>query len=323
MARRVLQLITGITVGGAENHLLTLCEGLVERGHDVTVAYLKGEGELREAFEAAGCTVVAIDIGADADPLGLARLLGHVRGEEYDVIHGHLFHGTVYGAAVAALTRDTRFVVSKHNDHPFWDEQPYRTIHDLAMTQADRVVCLSEHVRQYLLETTRVAPGDVETIHYGLDPAPFDEVPPETVASVRSELSGNGPLVGTVGRLTEQKDFPVLVRAFGRVSESVPDARLAVVGRGEEKADLRALTRRLGIEDRVTFTGFREDIPALMHAFDVFALPSRWEGFGVVFLEAMAAGTPIVASDTSAIPEVVGRGDDSAGRLVEPGDVAG
>jgi glycosyltransferase involved in cell wall biosynthesis len=323
MARRVLQLITGITVGGAENHLLTLCEGLVDRGHDVTVAYLKGAGELREEFEAAGCTVVPIDIRADADPLGLLRLFRHVRRNDYDVIHAHLFHGTVYGAAVAAFLRDTKLVVSKHNDHPFWAEQPYKTIHDLAMTQANDVVCLSDHVREYLLETTRVSPEIVRTVYYGLDPAPFDERDDSEIAAVRRELSEDGPLVGTVGRLTEQKDLPVLLRAFDQVLEAVPDAHLAIVGRGEQENDLRALARQLGTADQVTFTGFRDDVPALMCAFDVFALSSRWEGFGVVFLEAMAARTPIVASDTSAIPEVVGRGADSAGRLVEPGDVDG
>jgi glycosyltransferase involved in cell wall biosynthesis len=82
---------------------------------------------------------------------------------------------------------------------------------------------------------------------------------------------------------------------------------------------LKRLSNKLGLEDAVTFTGFRSDIPALMHAFDVFVLPSRWEGFGMVFLEAMAAETPVVGSNTSAIPEVVADGE--TGILCEPGNV--
>lgn len=312
---RVLHVITGIDVGGAENHLLSLCEGLVERGFDVTVAYLKGEGELARQFRDAGCDVVRIGIRADVDPVGFARLLGHVARRDYDVVHGHLFHGNVYGVTAGTLAGVPVVVSSKHNDPPFWDEQPYRFVHDLTVNRVDRVFPISENVARYLEETTSVPPERVQTIRYGIDTSPFDSV--ADVPAVRSEFGG-AELVGTVARLTEQKDLGTLVRAFARVAGE-HDAHLAIVGRGERRDELERIAADCGVSSAVTFTGFREDVPALMGAFDVFVLPSRWEGLGVVFLEAMAAGTPVVASDTSAIPEVVD--DGTTGFLCPPGDV--
>jgi glycosyltransferase involved in cell wall biosynthesis len=188
------------------------------------------------------------------------------------------------------------------------------------LDRIDSVITISNHIRSHLLEVTNADPKTVQTVHYGFDPSPFDAVDSETVRETRAEFAtGDEPLIGTVARLTEQKDLSTLLKAFEQVLEDHPDARLVVVGRGEEETPLRRLAEQLGINGRTTFTGFRRDVPELMHVFDVFALPSRSQGIGGVFLEAMAAETPVVASDTSAIPEVVADGE--TGVLCQPGDV--
>lgn len=319
---RVLHVISGIDVGGAENHLLTLCTCLAERDYDVTVAYLKGKGGLADEFRAAGTSVVEVGIRADADPLGFLNLVRHVRNADYDIVHGHLFHGNVYGVTAAALGGVPNIVSSKHNDPPFWRRQPYAFIHEVTLRQADLVLPISDHVREYLLANSRVERAKVETVHYGLDPSPFDSVGEDIVAETRAEfVDDETPLLGTVARLTEQKDLETLLRSFANVREDGTGAHLAIVGRGEQAERLQSLAADLGVVPYVTFTGFREDIPALMRAFDVFALTSRWEGFGVVLLESMAARTPVIVSDVSAIPEVVE--DKKTGLLVEPGNVQG
>lgn len=315
----VFHLITGIDVGGAENHLLDLCSGLVDHGFDVTVGYLKGDGELASDFRDAGCTVRRIGIRTDVDPLGFLSLVRLLRSVNTDILHAHLFHSNVYGVLAAGIAGVDEVVVTKHNDEPFWQDQPIRTVHDLLLRRIDRVVTISDHVREYLLDVSAVDPETVTTVRYGLNPTPFDELDPAIVLKTRREFAADDdPLVGTVARLTEQKDLPTLLRAFARVLEAVPDARLVIVGRGEEEDVLRSLSTELCISNSVVFAGFRTDVPALMTAFDVFVLPSRWEGFGVVFMEAMAAGTPVVASDVSAIPEVVVDGE--TGFLCRPGD---
>jgi len=122
-----------------------------------------------------------------------------------------------------------------------------------------------------------------------------------------------------VGRLTEQKGHTYLLDAFAQVMRVLPAARLLVIGDGELRPTLERRATRLGLHGSVIFTGRREDVPRLMMALDVLALPSLWEGFGLVLLEAMAAGKPIVASRVSAIPEIVADGE--TGLLVPPRDV--
>ncbi|MDS0253970.1 glycosyltransferase [Haloarcula argentinensis] len=317
----VLHVISGIDVGGAENHLLMLLDGLSSRGFDVTVAYLKGDGELASDFREAGCSVERIGIRSDFDPLGFGKLVTKIVRNDYDLVHTHLFHGDIYGATAATVAGVPAIISSKHNDPPYWQEQPYKLIHDLSLSRTDRVLPISEHVRDYLLETSRISPNQVQTVRYGISPTEFDGVSERDVQSVRRDfVDDNTPLVGTVARLTEQKNLETLLRAFEQVKDRVPDAHLAIVGRGEEEDRLKRLAETHDIEDDVTFSGFRTDIPELMHAFDVFALPSLWEGFGVVFLEAMAAQTPVVASEVSAIPEVVADGE--TGLLCPPMDEA-
>jgi glycosyltransferase involved in cell wall biosynthesis len=127
--------------------------------------------------------------------------------------------------------------------------------------------------------------------------------------------------VGIVGRVSRQKAQDVLVRAARRVLDRRPDATFVVAGGTQEPAfetDVRSLAGTLGIADRVRFTGHVDDVPALFGALDVLAAPSRWEGYGLVLAEAMAAGVPIVARDLGAIREVTG--DGAAAILVAPDD---
>jgi glycosyltransferase involved in cell wall biosynthesis len=316
----VLHVISGLDVGGAENHLSVLADGLTSKGYEVTIAYLKGSGGLKQEFNDLGCTVRQIGIRYDADPLGFIRLLHHMITNEYDIVHTHLFHADMYGVQAAKLANVPTIISSKHNDPPFWRVQPYAALHNTSLAQTDRVIAISDHVRDYLIENSRAMPELVQTVRYGLPTEKFDSLSETSVRGVRdSFVDTNQKLVGTVARLTEQKNLGSLLAAFRVVNQRVPGSHLVIAGQGEEEQSLISEAEDLGISSNVTFTGFRSDIPQLMSAFDVFALPSIWEGFGVVFLEAMAAGTPTVASDVSAIPEVVAH--QETGLLCSPTDV--
>ena len=107
-----------------------------------------------------------------------------------------------------------------------------------------------------------------------------------------------------VGRLIEQKDHATLLRAFARVHAEHPDTRLAILGWGPLEGQTQGLARELGIADAVVLPGRVEPRDWLLRA-DVFAHSSRWEGFGLVLLEAMLAGLPVVATRVSAVPEIV------------------
>ncbi|MFW6084149.1 MAG: glycosyltransferase family 4 protein [Gemmatimonadota bacterium] len=183
--------------------------------------------------------------------------------------------------------------------------------------KADRVYVTSE----YAAEAARRAYGlDEDRLH--VVPEALDEAVRERAAAAGApHLERRGPFVLSVARQYRRKDTPTLLRAFRRVLRDVPEARLRIVGDGPELPSSRRLAARLDLDGRVVFTGSLSTAEALDEEYRrarVFCLPSRQEGFGIVFLEAMAYGLPIAAVEAAAVPEVAPHGETSL--LSAPGD---
>jgi glycosyltransferase involved in cell wall biosynthesis len=142
----------------------------------------------------------------------------------------------------------------------------------------------------------------LKQIYYAVNVEKFENAKPAQDLKFPGEL-----VIGTVARLMPQKSLPTLLGAFSQFQKQQA-SRLIIVGTGDLEESLKALAAKLGISEKVTWTGKRADIPEVMKAFDIFALTSIYEGFGLVLLEAMAAGVPVVASNVSAIPEVLDQG---------------
>ena len=225
-----------------------------------------------------------------------------------------MVHGDVYGSIAANVLR-VPFVSSRHNDDRYL-LGPFRYVDRAFMRRVRRLVAISDSVREFLVRAGLPA-NKLLTIHYGLDavPAAPSELTPE-----QAGIAAEAPLVLAIGRLIAQKDHETLVRAFAQLREHHPDARLAILGWGELEAETRALTQELGVADAVVLPG-RVEPQAWLERADVFAHTSRWEGFGIVLLEAMLASLPVVATRVSAVPEIVA--DGQTGLLVEAGDHAG
>lgn len=179
--------------------------------------------------------------------------------------------------------------------------------------RAALVIAISNAVRTYLTNFyVRLPPERVVTIYYSLDAVPYLAVQPEAVARLRKEwgISEETIVVGTAARLVPQKSLDTLIEGFAVfASRCAAPAKLVIAGCGPLEADLREHARKHGIVDRVVWTGFREDVPVVMSAFDIFAFTSLYEDFGLVVLEAMAARRPVIASRSNALPEVVADGE--------------
>jgi glycosyltransferase involved in cell wall biosynthesis len=187
--------------------------------------------------------------------------------------------------------------------------------------RAGHVIAISDAVNHYVQDRLALTEGSITTIHYGVDTAPYRDVSVDAVAKLRTEWGGGGDcwLIGTVARLVPQKAVHSLIEAYARYRRHASKAsRLIIVGQGPLEAALKALADNLGIASEVTWAGFREDIPVVMRALDLFVLTSIYEGFGLVLLEAMAAARPVLATSVSATPEVVA--DGRTGVLVPPLD---
>ena len=270
----------------------------------------------------AGVAIEPLGMARYGDPRPIARLRGTMRRLRPDILHAHLPPAELYARlALAAGGPASAFVVSRHNDDRFYRGPWHREVGAWVARRADIVIAVSDAVREHTHRYLGVSAAKTRTIRHGIDPEAFARVTPADRNRLRAEWGAidNTMVVGTVARLMPEKALHVLLEGFARYRAfGSRRSRLVVVGYGPLETELKARSLELGLADAVVWAGFRDDIPAVMSSFDVFALSSQHEGFGVVLLEAMAAGKPVVATNVSAIPEVVE--DGVTGLLVAADD---
>lgn len=316
----ILHVITTLDVGGAEMHLKSQVQGQSAAGHAVRVAYLKGAGSLTDDFMAAGAQSVHA-----VSPSAPWKLWKHLRWAH--IVHSHLLKADMFTAVLAtAAGRRGCLLSGKHNDEQVLTRPAVSRIHGVVGRLPKVTVVLSDHVGRFIEEHGRIPQARQERIYYGIDPSRFEAAAADPQARVASRAEfGWGPdevVAICVARFAAQKAHDVLLKAFAEASERAPQLRLLLVGDdpfGDGRQRAEALAAELELGDRVRFAGIRRDVPALLAASDVFVMASLWEGLGLVFLEAMAAGLPVLSTQVSAIPEVVVHGE--TGVLVPPGEV--
>ncbi|MFT5283968.1 MAG: glycosyltransferase involved in cell wall biosynthesis [Planctomycetota bacterium] len=317
---KILHVITTLDVGGAEMHILSQVRGQSERGHSVRVMYLRGHGSLVGDFLKAGAERVEMTTAPFFDLMAAIR--------HADLIHSHLLKADMLVAVLASLClRRKRLISGKHNDEQVMKRPLVSGIHAVLGNLPSLTIVLSDHVGKFVERYGHVRASSLRRVYYGIDPRPFieaAEVPIEERNHARAEFGfePENRVFICVARFAAQKAHDVLLKAFAEARQSNPDIRLLLVGDdpfgdGRERAEALALQLELG--DDVIFAGIRRDVPVLIGFSDVFVMSSLWEGLGLVFLEAMAASRPVLASGVSAVPEVVLDGE--TGLLVPPSDV--
>ncbi len=310
MTVRTLHVATARTWRGGEQQVLYLLEGLVRRGWDPVLATPPGS-PLAGRAGALGIRLVPLASRGDLDPLAAFRLRGAVKREGTEILHLHTGHAHALGLlAVRGLEPRPAVAVSRRVDFPPRGGPAARLKYGGGV---DRFLAVSDRVRGVLLEHG-IAPERVVTVHSGVDPARM-EVPPDP-SGLRRDLAIPNPhkLVGFFGALVGHKSPGDLLEAGARLPRH---CHLVLAGDGPLAGTLRERAERPDLAGRVHFLGYREDVPRLLRSVDVFCLPSRLEGLGTAVLDAMAAGTPVVAAAGGGIPEMVE--DGRSGLLVPPG----
>lgn len=323
MILNILHVITTISRGGAENHLCDLVRHQIEVGYRVGIAWLKGTDYWKDRLERMGADMFDLNIRRYADPRGVMRLRSILRNQEVGLVHAHLPPAELY-ARFAVLGRpEVRFVISKHNDTAFSPFPASDAVGRWVARRADAVVCISAAVgRSVAAHRLGIDRKNVKIIHYGIDPTPYYDVSLLKSMAVREawQCASSTVVYGCVARMVSQKNHVLLLTAFAEMRRRTKsDCKLVLIGDGPMRAELRELAHRLGPEAGIVFAGFCEDMPPVMCALDVLCLTSRYEGFGLVLIEAMAAAKPIVATNVSSIPEIVTDGE--TGCLVRENDV--
>jgi len=305
--------------GGAEEMLESFLVRADPARVEVTVACL-ADGVFTDELEAVGARVERLHaqrLRYAWDWARVVRALARLA-REHDAVLSWQVKGHFYGTP-AARRAHVPVAWWDHGIRPPKGDPRYRKESVLPRAlHADVVVASSR--------AAAVRHPGGRTIHPGIDLGPYAH-PQRARARALLHLEGDEPAIGVVGRLQPWKGQHVFLQAAARIAERHPRARFVVIGgtpggfSAEYPERLRALVRELGIEDRVWFAGQRSDVPLILPGLDVFVLPSFDEPFGLVTVEAMAAGVPVVATHTGGTPEIVNDGE--SGLLVTPGDDAG
>ncbi len=321
---RVLHLLSGGTVGGCEQHVLGLLSRLDRRRYEPWVAFFEAEPDkaapMAPAFRAAGVGTVDLGGRRRTDPRAILSLGRLLRRGRFAVVHAHSFRAELAARLWVKLIRPApRIVRTVHNTEDFYTRLPYAPIARASTVGADRVIVISDAVGEFVRDAVGLPAARMDRIYYGLDPADWPVATNGHARLSSGAPAQRRPTIAVIARLAPQKGHRVLLDALPAIVQRVPDVLVRLVGHEElsTTAELRAYAEMRGVADRVHFEGFRSDVASVLGQADVMVLPSLWEGFGLVLLEAMAVGKPVVASAVGPVPEVVVDGE--TGLLVPPG----
>jgi glycosyltransferase involved in cell wall biosynthesis len=293
--------------GGQEIRTLAEVRWLISHGWRALIA-CQPDSPLHAEAQAASIPVVTIRMASAADARAILLLRRLMRQEGVSLVHTHSSVDS-WLAGIAAKTLGCPVVRSRHVSIPIRRGLVYRL--------ADRIITSGESVRAMVIGAG-IAAERVVSISAGVDGERFH--PGVSGKSVRAELGlGDAQIVGLVANVRGSKGHGVFLEAARVVLEALPGTRFLIVGDGVGFDEVRSRVRQMGLETRVGLTGFRRDIPEVMAALDVLALPSiRSEAIPQVIPQALAVGTPVVASTVGGSPELIRDGEN--GRLVPPGD---
>lgn len=315
-------------LGSIERWSLRLVQVGRKRGHEVllgfnrfpaSVEYVAALGEAKARF--------FVDRPRSQVDLGfLRRLIAFIRRERIDVVHTHFSPTCHFGNLAAWLSGVPGRFWQIHSmsglNRRLLSSQGHIAIQRLSARLVLHVLCVSEAIREEFVRLG-LPRGKLNVLPLGIDVGRFcPSGDPRVRVRIRASfrVSANTPFIGTVSRAEPVKGLRHLVEAAAQVAAVRPDVRWLIVGGGSQMRQLQDLAKALGVVDRICFEGVREDIPDLLHAMDIFMLPSLSEGFPLAAMEAMASGLPVVCSRVGGLPELIANGE--SGLLVPPGDSA-
>jgi glycosyltransferase involved in cell wall biosynthesis len=306
---RILHVSSARTYGGGERHFVDLTRGLAARGHEIFVAYRPTSEWKHELDFLPRERHFRVSIRNSFGILSAMRIADFIRENRIEIVHAHVARDYI-PASIAAMASSAKFVLTRHL------MLPLKPFNRFALKNVSKTIAVSDGVAA---ELKKLFPRDkIAVIHNGID------VEGRKIAN-RDELrdefrSFHGipldvPLVGTLGELKALKGQREFVLAAAEVAKQSPECRFVVVGRDHSidkkfRRDLKRLVGVMGLKDKFLWLDWLEDTRPFYSAIDVFVSPSRSESFGLAMLEAMAGGTPLIATETEGAMQLLGINGD-------------
>ena len=296
--KRLLHITHDLQIGGLQQVIVTLCKYIDTAKFHVSVLCLRERGIYAKELERLDIPVHLLPKkNGKTDYFAFFKVAAFLRKNQIDIIHTHNTQPLLDGVLGALLSRRKLKII--HTDHArsFPDKKRYMFAEWFLSHFTDKIVGVSDDTSFNLIKYEKIAPAKIITIYNGIDPLPFNVRVDRNKILQDIGIYGDGPIIGLGVRLVQQKGITYLLGAMPQILQAFPSTQLVIAGEGELEESLKKQAISLGISDYVHFLGPRLDMPVLLKIFDIYVLPSLWEGLPMVLLEAMAAGCPIVATD--------------------------
>lgn len=300
---KILYIITGLGLGGAEKVVADLADQMVLRGHDVKIAYLKGDVLVKPDSKSVELIYLGLESGKSFISAS-QKYRQLIKQYQPDVVHAHMVHANVFARLNRIGCAVPRLICTAHNSNEGGNIRmlAYRYTNWLSDFNSN----VSQEAVQVFIDKGAFTDKNLIPIYNGIDLNKFKYQEVKKISTIITLLA--------VGRFNEQKDYPNLLRALALVIKTHQNIHLNIAGDGEQRLDIEDLIKQLNLSEYITLLGRRNDIPVLMQQADFFILPSKYEGFGLVVAEAMACSTFVIATDCGGVKEVMGE----TGILVSP-----
>jgi len=321
---KLLFVIDNLEFGGGERVFLQLALGLSDQ-FEILVASMPG-GSFSEGLKKQGTTFFNIDMTRRVSFKPIRRLINIIRNERITLIHSQGLRADFF-ARIAGRIAKSPYILStvamplEGFDISFARKRIYSFFDRFSERYVDRFIVISDELKKFLIDKHKIPPEKIFKIYNGIE---LNEYHPDnsdkSSMKIRKEfgIDKDEFLIAGIGRLVWQKGFEYLIDAVPRVTKQIAKIKFLIVGEGPLKNRLKEKRKKLRIEDKIIFTGFKSDIKEILSSIDILVMPSLREGFPMVTLEAMAMAKPIVATDIDGIREQIDH--DENGLLIPPED---
>jgi len=312
---KILYVITGLSLGGAEKQVCQLADSFSSSGHEVLLISLIDNIEVRPVSD----SIKVMSLGLKKNPISLIGAFVKFRqllnSFSPSIVHSHMVHANIFCRLSRIVVHIPKLICSAHSN---FEGGLLRTLaYRFTDSLADMTTNVSQDAVQAFIDSKATPAGKIKVMYNGVcdERFKFSSVDRRNIRQ-RLGVHSKTNLILAVGRLEKAKDFPCLLLAFSQVLTKLPDSKLLIIGKGSLKDQLVKIAEKYDISDRVIFLGAVESTHTWYSAADLFVSSSAWEGFGLVLAEAMLCELPVVATDSGGSREVIGH----LGAIVPVGD---